>query len=191
MGKLMELMQPSFPSAEVEVEQNHKLASDNMLGEWASQPYAQLSVALVRLRFLAFVHQTHHWIARGDSFYGDHKLFEQLYSKVVEEIDDVAEKAVGMGSEQNVDLLLQTRQLARMTEQSSESQSVPNSSELAKRSLAAECAFLKVVTLLIESLKLQNELTPGVENMLQQLADNHERHVYLLKRRCATTVLGF
>jgi DNA-binding ferritin-like protein len=190
---LMEWIQVDAPGPETEegpAQPHSGLVIDNMMAEWAGMPYAQLSVLLVHLRFLALVHQTHHWIAKGDAFYGDHQLFNRLYDKVVEEIDSVAERAVGMGGEQNVRLDLQVAQLYKLVRSSEASQTVPQNSGLARQSLVAECNFQKIIKAMCLSMKEDRSETPGIENLLQGIADTHESHIYLLKRRCTDGALG-
>jgi DNA-binding ferritin-like protein len=162
------------------------IAYDNMVNEWGDGPYPQLSVLLVHLRFLSVLHQTHHWTAAGDPFYGDHLLFERLYDGLQPEIDDVAENAVGFGTAQSVDLQLQCQQLLRLVQQFAVQPAVPSVQDLARLSLAAEVAFLAVVKDILQQLDERGMLDPGLDNMLQGLADRHNRNVYLLKRRCAT-----
>jgi len=47
------------------------------------------------LRAAHHVYWTLHWQARGQSFYGDHELFAELYDARVDEIDNVAELIAG------------------------------------------------------------------------------------------------
>lgn len=166
------------------------LAVDNMAAAWGGIAYAELSVVLVHLRYLAMLHQTHHWVARGDSFYGDHDLFEELYDGVNKEIDMVAEKAVGLSSEHNVNLMLQIAQLQQLSKACASPQTVPQTSDLAKASLVAEWNFLKILTAVLECMRSNRTASDGVENMLQGIADRHETHIYKLKRRCSQTALG-
>jgi DNA-binding ferritin-like protein len=169
------------------VDPNHDIGNETMLGEWSGVHYGELSVLLVYLRYLQKVHQTHHWIAKGDPFYGDHQLFERLYNATSSDIDSLAEKAVGLGSERNVDLSLQLKQLEKLCSGAyGMSQLIPQSTELFKRSLAAEKNFLKVLGTFFNSLREQGLLTPGLENLLGGIADIHESHVYLLKQRCSS-----
>jgi len=185
-------VEPTGDAGKVETHEPHDdLVVDNALAAWGGIGYAELSLLLVHLRFLALLHQTHHWIAKGDPYFGDHKLFEQLYNTVVEEIDDVGEKAVGLGNEQNVNLPVQISQLHRLSKAVGTPQTIPQSCELARMSMVAESNFLKVLVGMLASLKQSGASTPGVENMLGQLADTHERHLYLLKRRCSSSALGF
>jgi hypothetical protein len=159
------------------------VALDNMLSEWGATPYAQLSVILVHLRFLADVHRTHHWTAKGDPFYGDHLLFERLYATAVAEVDCLAEKAVGLGGVDNVNLPLQLQQVARMAQNYGMASTIPQPSELARRSLIVEVGFLRCVAHCVGSLKEQCLMTRGLDNMLAGVEDSHEGHVYLLKQR--------
>lgn len=159
------------------------VAIENMLAEWGNVPYAQLSVLLVHLRFLAMVHQTHHWTAKGDPFYGDHLLFERLYNGVLEDIDALAEKSVGLGSNDNVNLPLQVQQLNTLAQSYGTSSTLPQASDLSKRSLVAEVSFLRCAAHCAQSLKEMGLMTRGLDNLLAGIEDKHEGHVYLLKQR--------
>lgn len=161
------------------------IVHDNMLAAWSGVPYGQLSLLLVHLKFLAMVHQTHHWTAKGDPFYGDHLLFERLYNETTEDIDDLAEKTVGLGNEANVNLSLQLQQINQLVQGYGAASTIPSSSELARRSLGAEVAFLRCAAAMADSLHEHGLLTRGLDNMLQGLEDRHESHVYLLKQRCS------
>ena len=165
-------------------EPNQSIAVENLCSEWGGAPYPQLSVLLVYLKFLAAVHQHHHWTAKGDPYYGDHLLFERLYNNVIEEIDMVAEKAIGMGGPYNVDITLVTAQVNRLVQGYGMTQTIPQPSELAKRSLVAEMNFLAVTAVLADSLKECGLMTRGVDNMIAGIEDKHEGNVYLLKQRC-------
>lgn len=167
-----------------------ELAFDNALAGHAGVPYAELSQLLASLRYLAMLHQTHHWVAKGDPFYSDHKLFEELYQRTLEDIDDVAEKAVGLGCEQNVALSSQLCQIVSLARSQDSPQTVPQASDLAKASLCAERNLLTCVVMALQSMDQGGTTTPGVENLLQQVADRHERHVYLLGRKCSQNALG-
>jgi len=159
------------------------VSTENMINSWSGMPYAELSVIVVNLRYLAIVHQTHHWTAKGDPFYGDHLLFERLYNTVNDEIDEVAEKAVGLGGIDNVSIALTGVQLAKLCSDHEVEFSMPNANSLARRSLAAEVEFLRVVGACVESLEGSGLLTRGVDNMLAGIQDTHENNVYLLKQR--------
>lgn len=159
------------------------IAFENLIAEWGGTPVPELSVILVYLRYLVSVHQAHHWVAKGDNFYGDHLLFERLYNETNEEIDGIAEKAIGLGTTDNVGLQLQLKQIARLAESYGTSTTIPKQSDLARRSYVAEVNFLRCVAQCVESLKSYKTLTRGLDNMLAGIEDVHEGHVYLLKQR--------
>jgi DNA-binding ferritin-like protein len=138
---------------------------------------------LVFLRFLALVHQTHHWTAQGDQFYGDHKLFEELYSGIPEEIDGIAERAVGIGVGQNVDMTLQTTQLLKLVQGQSMQQTIPQPTMLAKQSLSAELMFLTAIDHMVEQMKEAGTFSRGTDDLVASIQDSHESNVYKLKQR--------
>lgn len=166
------------------VEPNIDIVTDNMISEWGGTPYAELSVLLAHLEYLKKVHHTHHWISRADPFYGDHLLFSRLYETTESEIDMVAEKAIGMGTTANVDLMLVTAQCFKMIQGYGATSTIPQASDLARRSYQAEMTFLKATSRLVECLKQCGRLSRGVDNMIAGIEDKHESHVYLLKQRC-------
>ena len=169
----------------VSVEPNVGIIFDNMVAEWGGIPYAQLSVVLVYLKYLSELHQNHHWTCMGDPFYGDHQLFSRLYDSAKASVDGVAEKSIGLGGTSNVNIMLLTSQLHKLVVGSGAPATIPQTSDLARSSLAAEMTFLKVLDVCRTSLEECGLLTNGVDNMLQDIADKHEGHVYLLKQRCS------
>jgi len=162
---------------------NLDIVTENMVPEWGGVPYPELSVLLVHLKFLSFVYQNQHWTTKGDPFYGDRLLFSRLYECVTGEIDSVAEKAIGLGSLANVDLPLSTSQLFKLVQGYGMTSTIPQPTELAKRSYLAEMNFLKITAHLVEHMKANGTLTRGLDNLLTGIEDKHESAIYLLKQR--------
>lgn len=167
----------------IPTEPNLNIVTDNMVAEWGNTLYPELSVLLVHLKFLAAVHQNHHWTTKGEPYYGDHLLFERLYNCITGEIDSVAEKAIGLGSSVNVDLVLQHNQLCKLIQGYGMTTTVVQPAELAKRSYLAEMNFLKVTGHLVDCMKECGLLTRGLDNLIAGIEDKHEGHIYLLKQR--------
>jgi len=165
---------------------DNQIAFDNAVAEWGAVPNPQLSVLLTQLRYLFLIHQTHHWISRGSSYYGDHLLFMRLYENIDDEIDALAEKMIGLGTIDSVSLFLQIAQVNKLIQGYGSLSTVPTQDELARRSLAAEMSFLKYVARAVDQLKSVNVLTRGLDNLLAGIEDKHEEHVYLLKQRCTS-----
>lgn len=154
------------------------------LGDKMSSEYSALGVLSSAASALAHVLQTCHWQARGDSFYGDHKLFEELYSDTSGEVDEIAERAVGMGSPLLVHPVMRTEQISEFVRLyvGDNSSSFPRSFDLLTLAFSAETLFLGFVKTSLEILEKNGELTQGIENMLGNIADKHEKHVYLLSQ---------
>lgn len=158
--------------------------SMSLLSQWMNQPYAELSVLLSWLRALQTVHQSNHWQSSADPFYGDHNLYERIYSAVTADIDRVAEKAVGMGTADLVCPCIVSQQMnAILAAYYLTRPGIPQPNDLAVRSLHMERTFISVITEMAECLATRRLLTKGVDNMLADLADRHEGNVYLLKQR--------
>jgi hypothetical protein len=165
-----------------EVRQNIRM--DNNLGVWNSVHYGALSALLAHLRFVYFVHQFYHWTAGGTAFYGDHLMFQRMYEKTLEEIDDLAERAIGLGSNDNVDLLMQFQTIVPLIKGFGQSVTHGRDSNAAKRALELECELLMMIDKTIEHLEMDGLMTVGLDDLLPNIKANHEGHVYLLKQRC-------
>jgi starvation-inducible DNA-binding protein len=144
---------------------------------------APLGALLAVLRGAAFLHQTHHWQTSGPSYYGDHLLFERLYKDSQPYIDQVAERAVGLGSASLVAPTQQAEQVRQIVGMVAS----PNAraASLVDASLKVESLVLSVVGEALSMLTASNSLTPGVDNLLQGVADLHETFVYLLQQRAS------
>lgn len=153
----------------------------------SNESYWELFVVLGMLRHLYLTHQTNHWTASGDPFYGDHQLFQRLYELNLDQIDNVAEKAVGLGSSNLVNLTDQLDFVKALQDCSARSFVIPHPGQLVESSLVAEMTFLHAMKHVCESLKGSGLMTHGLDNLLAGIEDSHEQSVYLLKQR-ATTV---
>jgi len=164
------------------------IQTQRMLTEWEDVSRPELSVLLTWLRALYFTHQTHHWISKGDSFFGNHLLFQRIYEEVLPEIDAVAEKSVGLGDENNVDLHKQLGTALEIVFSNSSVNVIPSPDDLAKKSLKLELEFLCACEVLRKSMKTNGTLTTGIDNLVAGVCDLHESHVYLLKAACGGNV---
>lgn len=154
----------------------------------AEEPLRPLSWVLASLRALSLVHQTHHWQTRGGSYYADHLLFQRLYEDGTGLIDQVAERAVGLGSSALVDLTRQINNIHRIITMamSAFGESASSPEQMVQRSLVGEMLFLKFLGQMISKLEASGALTPGLSNLLEGVADKHEEFTYLLSQRSKT-----
>ncbi len=139
---------------------------------------------LATLQAAALVHQTNHWSVRGNTFYGDHLLFQRLYSESQEFVDQIAERAIGSGEVAWIDAVALSQATTAMMKffASSPSFSELEVSDRVSVSLAAEFFVLGELKHTIERYESEGRLTPGISNLLEGVADKHESFVYLLKQ---------
>lgn len=133
---------------------------------------------LAALQAAALTHQVHHWMAKGPTFFADHGLFERLYNTLPELIDQVAEKAVGVGvvltdGDQAHNIATYVGMFSR------------GGHDMVARSLKATYVCLEVVRQTLEALEAKDLLSHGVSNLLEGVADKLETSAYLLQQRSA------
>lgn len=130
------------------------------------------------LRALHWLHWTAHWQVKGNPSYGDHLLFERLYTGIVDEIDTLAEKLVGAFGSGAVDALRQVS----TTQDWLAGWMSKGDTEIA-RALAAENQFQGQVRAVYEAVKSAGGMTLGLDDFLMSMANAHETNVYLLRQR--------
>lgn len=162
------------------------LIFEQLMQQWSSVPNPELSIVLVVSQAVALLHQTNHWIACGKSYFSDHKLYEELYADLFDYVDQLAEKAVGLGIDHNVDLHSRLQAVSKIISELYVPSGVPNNDILAERSLAGEFMLSRIINHAIKSMQNLGSLTHGVSNLLEQLSDARESAIYKLRRR--TTV---
>lgn len=138
-----------------------------------------MTALLIMLRALSMVHQTHHWQTGGETSYSDHLLFERLYDETSDEIDAVAERAVGLGGKDAVDPVIIAAKTSECVAMLSSTSGAANS--LAEASYRAESRFLLGVQILVK--RAQGALSRGTDNLVAGIEDKHESHIYLLHQR--------
>lgn len=138
---------------------------------------AALQGLLADLQAMREAYQALHWSADGPSAYGDHLLFGRLYDKLVAEVDGLAEKLVGVTRNSNT--VFVTRQMDRMVNRLD-----PSVHGTVTGMLQVERTFCQDAVPAAKAVLLSGgELSEGLDNFLQGLADAHEENVYLLQQR--------
>ena len=127
---------------------------------------------LVTLQAIERHHHAAHLQASGEDSYGDHLLFQRIYSDVQHEIDGLSEKMVAAFGKACVDADARAADAASLLSEWSESD------DTLERALDAELQLQGT----IED-ALSEDVSPGLENFLQGLADSHEAAIYLLQQR--------
>ena len=161
----------------------------HLVGEYQGIVLAELGAVVAVLRAAALVHQSHHWQTRGDTFYGDHLLYERLYNESLDMIDRVAERAVGSGHRLLVHPVIQSNQVGSLVKfLCGDIQTDPTPDEYAAVSFMTEVYVLSVLGLAYNAIEASQLLTNGTDNLLQDVSDKHESFVYLLRQRVQSKV---
>lgn len=140
-----------------------------------SNKIAALYVAT--LKALSLIHVHNHWLTRGDTFYGDHLLFERLYKSVLENLDLAAEKFIGLFGDEPLDYETQADLLHKVLLKYRNLEGSP-----IEMSLAAEKDFLKFSKDAFDSFETESKMTLGLDDMLMSIASEREGAVYLLQQ---------
>lgn len=147
----------------------------------------ELAILLAFLKAEAGLHQSHHWRTQGPNFYSDHLLFERIYNETYGLIDGLAERTIGVGDPsllQPLELELSTFAIMRALYEETDT----STGDFASLSLRAVHRFLAVECLAYESLQAKGQLSHGLDNLLQGLADKHEEFIYLLSQKTSGTI---
>lgn len=131
-------------------------------------------LALLRAQYWSY--QQSHWTTRGDVFYGNHLLFQRLYSSVPDQVDGLAEKIVGM---YGPDFLDQEDLLGMFLFWNERWDEVGC---LHERGLTSEEDCQTVLQSTYDELKETGEITLGMDDFLMSLASDHETNQYLLQQ---------
>lgn len=131
-------------------------------------------LACLRAAYLSY--QTSHWQVVGQSFYGNHLLFERLYSSVLLQIDALAEKLVGYLGRDAVDLDYQIRTLASYTSRWTQIDCHH------KRGLQSEADIQAALKRAYDGIKQVKAMTLGLDDWIMATANAHEENEYLLQQ---------
>ena len=109
-------------------------------------------------------------------------LFQRIYGESQEFIDSVAERAVGSFSAEQVNLPKQIEAMSAFIKETYASGG-NSPDEMVSQSLAVEKRVLESIKKTIDDLEAAGQLSHGISNLLEGVADKHETFVYLLSRR--------
>lgn len=135
------------------------------------------AVYVATLRAIAIMHQNHHWVTNGSTFYSDHLLLDRLYESVDANVDTAAEKFVGLFGNECLDYTLHAELIHKLLLK------YKSITGILERSLKAEedfCAFTKEIYACFEK---EDKLTHGLDDMLSAICSDRESAIYLLKQR--------
>lgn len=159
---------------------------DKLLGDikilYPNEKYFELAIIFCSLKGLSAIHQSHHWKAQGPMFNSDHELFNLLYTNTHNQIDGVVERTLGLSG---IDTFADAEKLTagsykfmKLAKEGS------NTDVPCNVSLHAEEFFIDILEACMDNLQNNGLLSRGLEQLLGDIANIHENHVYLLSQRC-------
>ena len=143
----------------------------NNVMNWSD--FESLAFLVAVLRAVQKVEHSAHWRASYES----HLLFQRLYEGISEEIDSVGEKCIGFGAEAVCNTLDMTA-IEQLT--IARGQGIMTDLSMC---IFFEDMIVEVIDIIFDNLKESGLYTEGIGNMLAGMRDNHEKSLYLLKRR--------
>jgi len=165
---LKELDDEEFPSV--------LATSEEFLNENLGQE--ELVKALSVMRALYLIHQNCHWQIKGENSFAGHLLFQRLYEAVEKDVDELAEKIVGV---YGPEALLLTNQVEDMVKPLLATAS--STGDLFATALQAEELALQCLEETYYALEGTDMLSLGIDDLLMGLCSNCEKNIYLLKQQ--------
>ena len=149
-----------------------------------SIPHEDMLDYLACLRMVQLYHQHAHWVSKGLPYYGDHLLFERLYNNTISEVDNFAERAVGLSGDEAVCpisvIKLVYKKMAKVLDGFD---TTAHPDEIVEYALGAEKYLLISTKGLYDNLKSDGKMTMGLDDLLMEIYSAHETNVYLLQQR--------
>ena len=123
-----------------------------------------------------YSHNAHHLI-KGNSFFGDHEFFGDVYLKLEDDFDSVAERIIGLFGEEPLNLQVMmvevTKRLANCP-----STGVIDIKDFFSYQLKLELSLCDLVRQI-----LMKNVTPGTEQLIGEICNQSEIRQYKLKQR--------
>jgi DNA-binding ferritin-like protein len=149
-----------------------------------AKPFADLAFCLACIQASASVHQSHHWMSKGSQSYGDHLMYERLYSETDAMVDTLAEKLMGLcHNEGFLDPLTMSQCKCDILKACCPAKGNLTPDDMVQRSLSSVHNSMAFLSQAKEVMTNQNLMTHGLSNMLDDLMDKHQTFLYLLNQR--------
>jgi DNA-binding ferritin-like protein len=117
-----------------------------------------------------FAHNAHN-LAKGKTFLEDHEFFGELYAAYEGAYDDVVERMIGLGGDQDLNAI------------TTEACDMATSANFSDNEQAFNVLLVTEKELCDSIKKERPKQSDGTQNLLQDIADKSEMRQYKLKRR--------
>jgi DNA-binding ferritin-like protein len=136
-----------------------------------------LNLYISTLKAISLIATHCHWTVKQKTFFGDHLMFERIYKSSLENLDEAAEKVIGVFGLDNFDYDLQTSFLTKILNKYS-----PMKTDPISMLIAIVSDFIKLSVSLYDFLDKNKKLTLGFDDMLCAISNTSEGFLYLLKQ---------
>ena len=137
-----------------------------------------LTELLCRLHALYAIHKSAHWQVVSEPYYGDHLMFQRLYTPLDAEIDKLAERMVYVVGPETVDADVISGGSHDMVMTWLAEETCPY-----HRGLVAEEQLVECAERAMDTIEASGKLSLGWGDFLGSIASQHEEHLYLLSSR--------
>ena len=127
------------------------------------------------LQVVSLVDRNSHWRTKGDTFYGDHLLFDRIYKSASENIDLAAEKFVGLFGNEAINPQMQAEIISKLLPEYS-------SGNPLEVSLKVEKKFLSFAETFYKAIEQEDKMSLGLNDALGAISSDREEAVYLLQQ---------
>lgn len=132
---------------------------------------------------IAWFHAAHH-VTKGSSFAGDHvNLYGEIYQKIIEDFDAVAEKAIVAFDSESVACPIALTNLSHKVLLGHESPCNMSADQIAAFGLEVVRAHLQRLEELYRMMHGTDVLSLGMEDLIASSANMYESFIYLLTQR--------
>lgn len=142
------------------------------------------SMGTALLRYLYLFYQTAHWQSSGQSFYSAHQMFERLYSEALVDLDEWAERSIGVFNKEMVDFGKQMDLLTKLTLKYPVDQGYY--AAFLQNGIKVEGEFQRYLKILKSGLERDSVMTFGLDDLIMSHSAKSENRVYLLKQSIET-----
>jgi DNA-binding ferritin-like protein len=132
---------------------------------------------IATLKAVALIHQHNHWTTKGDNFFSQHKLFDEIYHSALEDVDLAAETFIGNFGVEFLSFDLQNELLNKVLLKYKNLEGSPG-----EMSLSVEKDFLKFAQEAFNCFEAEGKLSLELDDVISSIASNRGKSVYHLQQ---------
>lgn len=133
------------------------------------------AVYIAILKSIYTISQQNHWKCKGSAFYSSHLLFERIYKSAQENLDQSAEKFIGLFGDKVVSDNIQSKLVKQITSKYSNVEPFNQTLNIIKD-------FLKYSKFAYDCFEQEQKLSLGLDDMLMSIANDQETNIYLIQQ---------